>query len=276
MKKLLTSASIATLLLPGLAFAAYNDVTLTSSVSVQADGQTINVDGDANVVEQVAVYDGSFTFTLDTNSEVTVKSASNKKLEHNAAAAHVVNSVCESGNSSIHFKGTADDITVTVTPKNTTCPEGGASSGGGGSSGGGATATTNITPAVAVAVTATREAQIASIMSAIATLQAQISAMLQGGASVGQTVSVSIATNLPIGSRGPSVKTLQQFLNTHGFIIATSGPGSLGNETETFGSLTLQAVKKFQEQYSIAKQGEPGYGRVGPKTRAKISELSSQ
>ncbi|MBI2086964.1 MAG: peptidoglycan-binding protein [Candidatus Zambryskibacteria bacterium] len=274
MKKLLTSSLVASLLLPGIAFAAYNDVTLTSSTSIQAEGQTINVDGDSNVVESLRVDDGSFTFTLDSNSEVTVKSASNKKLDHNGASAHVVSSICETGNSAIHFKGTADDISITVTPKNTTCPEGGGTGGSSSSSsGGGGDATT----VALVPATASREAQIASILKAIAALQAQIAA-LTGGATAAPTAAtgkVIFTSNLSLGSRGGSVKALQQFLNTHGFIIASTGPGSPGNETETFGSLTVQAVRKFQEQYNIAKPGVAGYGTVGPKTRAKINELSS-
>ncbi len=274
MKKLLTSSILGGLFLPALAFAAYNDVTLTSSVTMTGiDGQTVNISGDANVVEQMVVNTGSITFTLDTNSEVTVTSPSNKKLEHNAANAHVVLSICESGNSQIHLKGAADDIGVTITAKNTTCPEGsgsGGSSGGGGGGGGGGVA-------VAVAAQtqyATKEAHIQAIVQAIAVLQAQIAALTGAPAAQVSAISGKITSPLSSGSRGSSVKTLQQFLNTHGFAVASSGPGSPGNETETFGSLTLKAVEKFQEQYNIAKPGVPGYGNVGPKTRAKINELS--
>jgi len=37
---------------------------------------------------------------------------------------------------------------------------------------------------------------------------------------------------------GDDVKKLQEFLNTNGFKLADSGPGSPGNETTFFGSLT--------------------------------------
>ncbi|TSC77836.1 MAG: hypothetical protein G01um101433_458, partial [Parcubacteria group bacterium Gr01-1014_33] len=37
--------------------------------------------------------------------------------------------------------------------------------------------------------------------------------------------------------------------------------------------LTRAAVQKLQEKYGIAKEGDAGYGVVGPKTRAKINEL---
>jgi hypothetical protein len=56
--------------------------------------------------------------------------------------------------------------------------------------------------------------------------------------------------NLSQGSSGGDVKQLQQFLNTHNFPVATSGPGSLGNETGYFGALTKAALIQFQEFYS--------------------------
>ena len=72
----------------------------------------------------------------------------------------------------------------------------------------------------------------------------------------------------------PEVKLLQQSLNSDPDTqVASSGVGSPGSETEYLGSLTEQAVQKFQEKYDIAGAGEPGYGYVGPKTRAKLNEL---
>ncbi len=56
--------------------------------------------------------------------------------------------------------------------------------------------------------------------------------------------------DLKLGFKNDSVKTLQQYLNSQGFVVALSGPGSPGNETPIFGSLTKQALIKFQEYYS--------------------------
>ncbi len=73
-----------------------------------------------------------------------------------------------------------------------------------------------------------------------------------------------------------AVKSLQIALNFLGFTISTNGPGSVGNETNKFGSLTLKAVQKFQCTYSIVCSGTPsatGYGQIGPNTRAKINNL---
>ena len=49
---------------------------------------------------------------------------------------------------------------------------------------------------------------------------------------------ISFLKNHHIGDRGEDIRMLQQFLNTHGFILATSGAGSPGNETTLFGALT--------------------------------------
>lgn len=65
---------------------------------------------------------------------------------------------------------------------------------------------------------------------------------------------------------------LQKILNRDpDTMIAVSGSGSSGFETSYFGNLTMLAVEKFQVKYGIAKAGDPGYGFVGPKTRAKLA-----
>jgi len=63
----------------------------------------------------------------------------------------------------------------------------------------------------------------------------------------------------------PEVKTLQIYLNTHGYIIATTGNGSPGKETTFFGQRTKNAVIKFQ----IANNLKPD-GVVGPMVRSKL------
>jgi peptidoglycan hydrolase-like protein with peptidoglycan-binding domain len=57
--------------------------------------------------------------------------------------------------------------------------------------------------------------------------------------------------NLDLGMSGADVKELQKFLNTRGFVLATEGPGSPGNETETFGSLTKHALARYQASQGI-------------------------
>ncbi len=79
----------------------------------------------------------------------------------------------------------------------------------------------------------------------------------------------NFSRNLVLGAAGSDVRSLQQFLNTHGFTVVRSGPGSPGNETNYFGAATKSALVSFQKKYQIT----PAEGYFGPKTKAKISEL---
>ena len=82
-------------------------------------------------------------------------------------------------------------------------------------------------------------------------------------------VSGSFTRDLEVGVTGADVTQLQVFLNTHGFVVAESGPGSIGNETERFGALTRTALAKFQAENGIT----PSVGYFGPKTRAAVNAM---
>ena len=81
---------------------------------------------------------------------------------------------------------------------------------------------------------------------------------------------LSLTRDLSLGMSGTDVLALQKFLNAHGYLVATSGAGSPGNETLYFGPATRAAVIRFQTAYAIA----PAAGYVGPLTRAALSTLS--
>jgi peptidoglycan hydrolase-like protein with peptidoglycan-binding domain len=68
------------------------------------------------------------------------------------------------------------------------------------------------------------------------------------------------------GDTGADILALQQFLNTHGFQVASSGPGSPGHESTFFGAKTYQALIKFQKANNL-----PATGYFGPLTRALIN-----
>src|SRR4051812_46141555 len=56
--------------------------------------------------------------------------------------------------------------------------------------------------------------------------------------------------DLRLGSRSGDVLNLQKILNmSPDTMIASSGPGSPGNETSYFGRATWAAVKKYQLKY---------------------------
>ena len=83
-----------------------------------------------------------------------------------------------------------------------------------------------------------------------------------------------LSVNLSFGMEHPQVLTLQKLLNAKGFTISPDGPGSPGNETQKFGSLTRVAVRKFQcatMQICSGDEYSNGYGYVGSKTRAALT-----
>jgi N-acetylmuramoyl-L-alanine amidase len=63
---------------------------------------------------------------------------------------------------------------------------------------------------------------------------------------------------LRINSKGTIVKDLQIKLNSLGFTISNTGAGSPGRETETFGKLTEDAVKRFQKANGLKEDGVVG------------------
>lgn len=65
---------------------------------------------------------------------------------------------------------------------------------------------------------------------------------------------------------GNDVLCLQRYLNSSGFIIAASGPGSPGNETNYFGPLMSKAISKWQTTNNIS----PASGNFGAVSRAKF------
>ena len=82
---------------------------------------------------------------------------------------------------------------------------------------------------------------------------------------------------MKIGTRSPEVKALQIFLNTHGFVIATHGNGSLGLESMYYGTSTAIAVAKFQMAHAqeiLVPYGlNKGTGNFSAKTMAVVNSL---
>jgi hypothetical protein len=78
----------------------------------------------------------------------------------------------------------------------------------------------------------------------------------------------SFKRNLSLGLSGEDVKDLQKYLNSKGYTLAITGPGSPGNETNLFGQLTKKALINFQKANGIY----PSVGFFGPITRAFIEK----
>jgi peptidoglycan hydrolase-like protein with peptidoglycan-binding domain len=84
------------------------------------------------------------------------------------------------------------------------------------------------------------------------------------------STSYQFTINRQLWDEGPDILALQQFLNTHGFPLVSTGWGSPGNETDTFGLYTYAALIKFQQANNL-----PATGFFGPLTRAAIAGMST-
>ncbi|MBI3046037.1 MAG: Ig-like domain-containing protein [Candidatus Harrisonbacteria bacterium] len=83
-----------------------------------------------------------------------------------------------------------------------------------------------------------------------------------------QAVSPVFNQDLQSGARNDDVKRVQQLLASDKEVYPE------GLATGFYGSLTQKAVLKFQLKHGVVKSGdEPGAGRLGPKTRAKLAEV---
>ncbi len=79
--------------------------------------------------------------------------------------------------------------------------------------------------------------------------------------------------SLSLGSKGEDVRLLQMMLNSKGYFITSSGPGSKGEETELFGPATERALKAFQCSTLAICSGSPeanGFGYAGSRTREML------
>ncbi len=97
-------------------------------------------------------------------------------------------------------------------------------------------------------------------------------------AAVSSTATLSLfVTPLKLGMFNSEVKNLQIFLNTHGFLVATTGNGSSGHETDYFGPATSAAVIRFQNAYAaeiLAPYGlTKGTGYFGSATMKEMNSL---
>jgi hypothetical protein len=119
----------------------------------------------------------------------------------------------------------------------------------------------------------------ADLQAQVQALLAQIQAM-QGSTTTTMSTTAGCYTftqNLRMGATGGQVMWVQQFLNNHGFTVATTGAGSPGNETSYFGPATMRAVIAFQNAYAaniLVPNGlSAGNGNWYTSTRAQADTI---
>jgi peptidoglycan hydrolase-like protein with peptidoglycan-binding domain len=72
---------------------------------------------------------------------------------------------------------------------------------------------------------------------------------------------------LTLGETDAQVLLLQKYLNAKGYLIATSGAGSIGSETTYFGSLTQKSLLSYQKSMNL-----PQTGVADTTTRASLNK----
>jgi hypothetical protein len=75
--------------------------------------------------------------------------------------------------------------------------------------------------------------------------------------------------DLEFGMIHNEVRWLQDVLKYEGLFPKNA------ESTGYYGGITMSSVKAFQDRYDIAHIGNQGYGRTGPRTRAKLNEIYS-
>ena len=262
--RLIRFGAVTGLLVPVLALAAYNDVTLStdSTLGMSVGGSDLQFTSSDGLIESITVGASSVDIVMGGGSTMTVTSTDRKTFTYSGANRTTVNFTCGASNSIISFTLSASESneTITLTPTGSTCSTssggggggGGGDNGGGGGGGGGGSVSPAPEPTPTPAPT-TAALVIASVP-AVAVAQSS---------PVAQVVSPVFNSDLSLGSKGDDVTKLQELMAKDSEIYPE------GLVTGYFGPATQRAVRKFQ-----AKHGLPQVGRVGPATRAKLNEVS--
>ncbi len=267
------------LVIPQTSRAAFDDVSLASSVVIGVGAINLTIAGSADVVESLAVTGTTVSFIMQAGSTVKIESADSYTLAHDAPNGFAQSTRCLSSLSDLTLTAPsgASQTTVTVTPSATGCDSAGGAGGGGAaptptstSTSTTATTTTATSPTVTVTTPASNEASVrAQLQAQLNALMAQLNALMgkpNANAQANASANASFNRDLQVGSTGEDVMALQVWLNAKGYMVAESGAGSLGNETMKFGKATKAALMKYQKAVGIS----PASGYFGPKTRAYI------
>jgi len=262
------------LLVPVAAFAAVVTVTENTTITLPSDGSSYTLKN-ASTFNSLSASGGTFTFTLDPKDQVIIISAGKKNLANSRS----IDTICNADDSQLvqSVATTGAQVIVTITPSGTcgvstvVATDGGSGGGGGGSSSSSSPApSASPTPTPSATSTPSPTPSPLSQPHALMTSPPVISLIPPPSPTLISVSPVIISRTLVAGSRGDDVKILQTFFASDASIYPE------GVVSGFFGPKTKAAVQRFQEKYGIANKGQSGYGILGPKTKAKIKELSGR
>lgn len=252
-------------------FAAFNDVTVTTSASLLVGGIQVSITGTSATIESITVTSGSFTVGMQSGSSITITVPGGN--QPSASTDSDVTQTCTTSSLTLTATGAAS---IVVTPTGGTCTAASSTSGGS-SSGGGVVPPEYLGNKVCTDPKA-QNYQVYTIYSSGECLYADGRiGTITPATNTGEIVSKFIFTrNLRLNMKHADILQLQRFLNAQGFKVALNGAGSPGNETDRFGRLTYNALIKFQEAHAIEilkPSGlKKGTGYFGPSTRAFVNK----
>src|SRR3989338_7041007 len=114
MPRMLKGAGIlVALLAPALAFAAYDDVSLTTDTVLSVNGITLNVSGSSATVESITVNATNFSATLQSGSTLQVTAPGLEQINADTATGQTA-FACNNSQSLIKYAPNAS-LTVTIT-----------------------------------------------------------------------------------------------------------------------------------------------------------------
>ncbi|MEI6345904.1 MAG: peptidoglycan-binding domain-containing protein [bacterium] len=248
MRKYLTLILSVAVFAPYVAFAAYNDVTLTTDALIGVAGYTLNITGSSAAIQSIVVNDSNFQVSISSGSSIQITSPTQQELSVDISS-FTTSNVCVTGTSVLTLASSGASGTVTVTPSSTVCT----------------------TPASSNSVAIGNGPIVGSIVGSgfyrpASSSGVSVQAQATSSVSVAKDKKQQFSKDLFLGKTDPEVLELQRFLNNNGFVVSVSGMGSKGGETTYFGAATRAALIRFQKARKIS----PAQGYFGSVTRKAL------
>ncbi|MEZ0209288.1 MAG: immunoglobulin-like domain-containing protein [Candidatus Paceibacterota bacterium] len=233
-----------------ITYSAHDTVNNTSSttrtVNVVATSTSTSTPPTSTSTLPIITLNGSTTIEVLLNTEFVDPGATATDQEDGTLTVSATGTVNTNalGNYTVTYSATDSDEQTATTTRTVRVTAGTASGGGGGGGGG----YFIFTPIATVTSTNPSNAGLPITVASVSTPTGQV---------LGVAV-YNFKRNMRMGSTGDDVQELQKFLASQGYLV-------IKNPTKYFGSMTWNALKKWQKA-----KGLPSTGYFGPMSRAEI------